>query len=346
MVSVRPTIRVLKTLNAYDKLPPRTAAAYKCAVRASEPEVKMEYLREAVLHAQDELALVTYIQKRFNDGIFERHRSFSEPVFESRDTARPAWRGAVIHEEGEYAWLVHAAIHDHFHAEAKDALRGMKQSGTLGPSDLDLVLLEQQKALDGKRAFQEQALEGALLAIKVSVASGKWERTEIGSLEVVVDVETIPYGDWDVASAHHEMDMVTVRISKWQEHYSETQDFIRCLVGILNAPDDMVESYAGRDFRLQIALPRAVLIAVLDLPKSAMDPERINVPPPQYLHYSRKRDLNESFLTGKAVQAVCGKWWIPIGDEQTHQDLPVCLECEELMPVAQALRNFSARGDA
>ena len=89
MVSVRPTTRVLKTLNGSDKLPPRTAAAYRCATRVDDPDTQVNYLREAVSHAQEELALATYIQKRFDQGIFERHRSFADPIFESRDTARP-----------------------------------------------------------------------------------------------------------------------------------------------------------------------------------------------------------------------------------------------------------------
>ena len=134
MVSVRPTTRVLKTLNGSDKLPPRTAAAYRCATRVDDPDTQVNYLREAVSHAQEELALVTYIQKRFDQGIFERHRSFADPIFESRDTARPAWRGAVVHAGGEYAWLVYVAIHDHFHSEVKAALQGMRRAGTLGPS--------------------------------------------------------------------------------------------------------------------------------------------------------------------------------------------------------------------
>ena len=69
MVTVRPTIKVLKTLNASDKLPPQTEKAYRCAVRADERSVRGGYLREAVAHAQDELALVTYIQKRFDQGV-------------------------------------------------------------------------------------------------------------------------------------------------------------------------------------------------------------------------------------------------------------------------------------
>ena len=341
MVSVRPTLKVLKTLNASDKLPPRTAAAYKCAATLSEPEVKIDYLREAVMHAQEEVALVTYIQRRFDNGIFERHRSFKDPVFESRDTARPAWRGAVIHEGGPYAWLVYVAIHDHFHAGVKDAVEGMARSGTLGPSAADLQILELQQAVDAIKDFQRDAVEKALSALKLAVVKDSRERFQVGALGIEVEVETIPFDEWDTDTAHQEMDMVTVRVLNSQKHHDETLDFIRCLIGVLNVPKRMVEPHDGKHYTMHIAISRAALISVLDLPHSALEPEDIQAPIPTFLHYSRKRDLNEAHFTGKAVQAVCGEWWVPVGDEMTHQELPICPDCEKQLPVAQALRDFA-----
>lgn len=341
MVIVRPTIKVLKTLNASDKLPLLTATAYRCAARADEPSVRGEYLREAVAHAQNELTLVTYIQKRFDQGIFERHRSFADPVFESRDTARPAWRGAVVHDGGDYAWLVYAAVHDHFHSEAKAALKGMQQSGGFGPSPLDLKILEKQEAEDERLSINKHSLLQVLGSIKDCVASGERATLKSSGLKIEIDVDSIPFEDWEVETAHQEMDMVSVRIRNWQEHYARTQDLVAGLIGILNVPTEMVESIAGSSFKLQLAISRATLISVLDLPATALEPEHSTPPPPAFLHYSRKRDLNEAFFTGKAVQAVCGKWWVPIGDDLTHQDLPVCPECEREMPVAQVLRHFA-----
>lgn len=195
---MRPTTRVLKTLNGSDKLPPRTAAAYRCATRVDDPDTQVNYLREAVSHAQEELALVTYIQKRFDQGIFERHRSFADPIFESRDTARPAWRGAVVHAGGEYAWLVYVAIHDHFHSEVKAALQGMRRAGTLGPSSLDELILQQQQAEEARLVFKMQALSQVLASIKESVAGGGRSTLRLDGLEVQIEVETIPYEDWDV----------------------------------------------------------------------------------------------------------------------------------------------------
>ena len=341
MVIVRPTIKVLKALNVSDKLPPHTEEAYRCAARANEPSVRGEYLREAVAHAQEELALVTYIQKRFDQGIFERHRSFADPVFESRDTARPAWRGAVVHDGGDYAWLIYAAIHDHFHSEVKAVLKGMKQSGGLGPTPLDLEILQKQEAEDERLALNKASLLQVLGSIKDCVASGKRAVLKPGGLDIEIDVDTIPFEDWEVASAHHEMDMVSVRIRNWQEHYARTNDLVAGLTGVLNVPPEMVESLAASSFKLQLVVSRATLISVLDLPATALEPEHSTPPPPSFLHYSRKQDLNEAFFTGKAVQAVCGKWWVPIGDDLTHHDLPVCPECEREMPVAQALRHFA-----
>ena len=62
MVSVRPTTRVLKTLNGSDKLPPRTASAYRCATRVDDPDTQVNYLREAVSNYKEVLELANYIQ--------------------------------------------------------------------------------------------------------------------------------------------------------------------------------------------------------------------------------------------------------------------------------------------
>lgn len=344
MVSVRPTIKVLKTLNANRKLPGKTKAAYESAVRATSPEAKLEYLREAVAHAQTEVALVTYIQQRFDRGIFERYQSLSDPVFESRDMVKPAWRGAVLHDGGAYAWLVYAAIHDHFHSEVQQAVKSMKQSGTFGPSESDRAVLDLQEQLDEASDFARCALVSTLQALKTAVACESDTQAEFQGLTVGVSVESIPYEQWDVDSAHHEMDMVTLKIPWWQQEYEKFNDYVRSFVSVLNAEEELIEALPAKEFTLQVAVSRAALISVLDIADRGEAPKAVAPGAPRFLHYSRKEDLTRSYITGKAVQAVCGKWWIPIGDETTHGGLPVCPECEQEMPVAQALRDFVNSG--
>ena len=109
-----------------------------------------------------------------------------------------SWRGAVVHAGGEYAWLVYVAIHDHFHSEVKAALQGMRRAGTLGPSSLDELILQQQQAEEARLVFKMQALSQVLASIKESVAGGGRSTLRLDGLEVQIEVETISYEDWDV----------------------------------------------------------------------------------------------------------------------------------------------------
>lgn len=340
MVSVRPTISVLKTLNKSRKLPPRCALAYENAAKATEPEVRLNYLCDAVRYSQEEVTLVTYIQQRFDQGIFERYRSFADPVFESRDPVKPAWRGAVIHDGGDYAWLIYAAIHDHFHSEVQESVKAMKQSGKFGPAKLDLEILRLHQHQEANQRFVEEALVSTLQALKTAVAHEREAIAVFRELEAHVSVETIPFELWDVEVAHKEMDMITVVIPWWQKEHSKFLDYVQALVGVLGVPESMIEQIPGSSFKLLLAVSRATLIMALDLADGGGAPRTVKSMPPSYLHYSRKEHLTESYITGKAVQAVCGKWWVPIGDEWTHTNLPVCPDCEREEPVAQALRDF------
>ncbi|GAA0210267.1 hypothetical protein GCM10009537_13180 [Corynebacterium riegelii] len=340
MVSVRPTVKVLKILYSGDKLPEYTAAAYNDAKRASEPEVKIEYLRQAVEHAQAEVTLVTYIQARFDQGIFERLRSVDHRVFESRDAEGAAWRGAVVHDGGDTAWLVHADTHDHFLAQANKVLGAMKRDGTLGPAALDLRILGMQERLDREREYGRCAMESTLGALKDATVSLKPVKLQVGALSVVVDVETVPFQDWEVDTAQDEVEIVSLRLENWQKNYQELQAYLRSVFCLFQTDEESAETFADLEFVVQIALSRAELIALLDIPQQDQPVALRKVTAPQYLHYSTKGALAEAFITGKAIRAVCGKWWVPIGDEQTHAHLPICPECERGEPVAQALQSY------
>lgn len=321
----------------------RAAAAYECAKRADDPDVKLEYLREALESAQSDVALLTYIQARFDNGIFERYKSLSTPVFEARDAASPAWRGAVIHPGGDYAWMVYVGIHDHFHSEVQRAFRAMEQSGTLGPSSIDLEILELQRQIDGQRDFDRAAIRATVPALKEASVSREPVHFSVGQMDVEIRVETIPFEDWDVANAHKEMDLVSFRIGGWQPHQQYLQHYLRSVLGYMRVPEDMVEALYGQRFVVHVAVSRADLISFLDAPDEDQLVAARTVPEPELLHYSSQESLVEAYVTGRAVRAICGKWWVPVGDEYTHIHLPVCAECERLEPVAQSLKAFARR---
>ncbi|MGV8882940.1 MAG: DUF3039 domain-containing protein [Rhodoglobus sp.] len=47
----------------------------------------------------------------------------------------------------------------------------------------------------------------------------------------------------------------------------------------------------------------------------------------RFSHYADKNKIMESALTGKPVQAICGKMWVPGRDPQKF---PVCPTCKEI----------------
>jgi len=47
----------------------------------------------------------------------------------------------------------------------------------------------------------------------------------------------------------------------------------------------------------------------------------------RFSHYADKNKIMESALTGKPVQAICGKMWVPGRDPQKF---PICPTCKEI----------------
>ncbi|MBK9180128.1 MAG: DUF3039 domain-containing protein [Acidimicrobiales bacterium] len=48
----------------------------------------------------------------------------------------------------------------------------------------------------------------------------------------------------------------------------------------------------------------------------------------RFSHYVKKADIVRAAVTGQAVQALCGKWWVPTRDPERY---PVCPTCAEIM---------------
>jgi len=47
----------------------------------------------------------------------------------------------------------------------------------------------------------------------------------------------------------------------------------------------------------------------------------------RFAHYVKKEKIVESAVTGKAVEALCGKKWIPSRDPEKY---PICPTCKEI----------------
>ncbi len=340
MVTVRPTVRTLKKLHEAGKLPEPVATAYGRAKSAVEVGQKVERLAEAVSLSMELLPLVTYAQKRFDQNIFERWKSVDFPVFETRERDEPVWRGAVVHPDDEYAWLIYVEEHDLFHKQAGSLLRKMRTAGTLGPDRLDWQILDRQKEQETAQNQQIDQMRRFLKAIEAATALGGRQRVNCGAMHVEVELETAPFEEWDLPSAHKEIDLIKINIPRVNDHWHAAQSFLKMVLAVTAAEDDMVEQTQTRDLKLLVAVSRAQLASYLDYPVNWEKSNLNGVPEPKFLHYSAVDDFTESLVTGRVSRAVCGKWWVPIGDESTHSHLPVCPDCESELPAATLLRNL------
>lgn len=353
MVTVRPCVRVLKQLYEAGSLPPAVAAAYKAAKGTDDHEQKVRYLEEAVRIAGEQLDLVTVVQKQFEHNRFEQHKTLSSlagtPVFEAREKRRkdsPAWRGAIVqHSETGCAWLVHAGIHDHFHAEARTVIVAMRNTGKLGPSSIDLKILELAQRIDASRETQRAFLMSLLGGIQESVATG--EKVAFGLkgdspqewLNVTVSVSTDSFREWEIESAHTDLDMVCVEIERGPD-WDFFEAFLGTCVTYVQPDEDLVEQLNSFPFIMNMAVSRARLASLMDVAGEELPTGYRASARTEQLHYANKTSLTESLVLGKALQAVCGRWWVPVGDEVTHGNLPICEDCEREMSVAQVLDNW------
>lgn len=44
-------------------------------------------------------------------------------------------------------------------------------------------------------------------------------------------------------------------------------------------------------------------------------------------HYVRAADATRAYITGEAIEALCGKWWVPTRDPDLY---PICGACQAL----------------
>ena len=344
MVIVRPTIGVLKVLEKAGKLSQSAGDLYRKARASKRQPEQLDFLAQSIQAACAELKLVTYIQNRFDQGIFEKLKGIKAPVFESRDAQSPAWRGAVLYEGGKYAWLVYADTHDHFHAESAMTIRSMQKAGTLGPSELDLICLKNQEDQACEQQLLADLLTETLVAIEEAVAGDRTVEKTVRDLRIRADVDSPDFEEWEISTAHEEIDMLTLEIRGWEQYKPLFERYLRTVHSMVGDAVDAVPLYRSGAFILQILLSRAQLIALLAHLPLEQPLKDVPVPPRAVLHYAEKSSLTKAYVTGRAIRAVCGTWWVPIGDDETHGNLPVCPDCEREEPVVQALRNLQSRG--
>ena len=53
----------------------------------------------------------------------------------------------------------------------------------------------------------------------------------------------------------------------------------------------------------------------------------------RYAHICRKEDVTRAYITGEAIEALCGKKWVPSRDPDNY---PVCPACKEALNRVQS----------
>ncbi len=46
----------------------------------------------------------------------------------------------------------------------------------------------------------------------------------------------------------------------------------------------------------------------------------------RFAHYCRKADIARAYVTGEAIEALCGKRWVPTRDPTRYPVCPTCVE--------------------
>jgi hypothetical protein len=348
MVNVWPTIDVLKTLRKGGKLSLEASKSFDAAMTATEDEAKVGYLAECMAQTCSESALLQDFRSKYDQNKADTHKAMTaaakQSVYECRDKNRPAWRGAVIFPEGcEDAWMIFVDTHEHFHNAGPRSLKHRRSAGSIGPDDLDRSVRDICVEDIERREQHRQLFEAFIDALRQTV-----DRKDPVSLTLPKGGifegggATLSVSKWDTEldpeSAHEEVPLVTLTIAR-QTHY-EAKKFIAKVGTSFIQPADGEYYAIGRGEIYEFLVSGARLIQLMALAKKDIPTEDIEPPEPTVLHYVMKKRLAEAYVEGKAVQAVCGEWWVPVGDEITHNDLPVCPRCEAEQKVAQALEDL------
>ena len=61
-------------------------------------------------------------------------------------------------------------------------------------------------------------------------------------------------------------------------------------------------------------------------PDTTIDPTTGDGDHDRYAHICRKEDVTRAYITGEAIEALCGKKWVPTRDPDRY---PVCPACKE-----------------
>lgn len=341
----RPTLKAIKQLpresfadSVMYEMVARLSLADSCDFREILKSISFLHISHPLLSDSDSY---------FSRGVKpDKHRGSSlegHDVYEVRDRSGAAWRGAVIVPDS-VPWLVYAAPHDHFHSEAKLFFKNSKEKAL--PQKVDLVILErdrdrQKLALDRQKSLLKflsilnQAVEASNTTVTDTVAVRGAEAC------VTLKVDSLDDSNISVETAHEAHCDTSLSIRIKISNYEARQDVMRYWVNTLQPDSALVETTCAQgdpdSMVFEIFVSYSHLAQLLaDAQNNSIRLSDIKVPQPKVAHYTSKTKLTESIVMGKAVQSLCGKFFIPTRGGEARA-LPICEECEVKQPIAQRL---------
>ena len=357
-MEIRPTLQALKSLRKAGLLSRTDERTYDGAAKIDDKNAKVRNLASMDLSHLD-VNLLNDGRTLLSGGAFpDIHRASSKAagqnVYELRDRAGAAWRGAGIADiESNTMWLLHVLPHDRFHGEAASYIKKQKNIGRLGPTQLDLRILALDRQRRGNKANRVEVLQALIAALQRSQAIqspapvNMPKSPSLESVEMFVRVSDVPAdpGDWDPSTAHTRAGMVSVEIELAAIASATRAWLLQVCLPFLQDDQSMIEAIYLQTLSVLVLVPESKLMQLLSLDDSDLSGIAPYEPSmPTHLHYTAKASLTEAYVEHKAVRAVCGAWWIPIGDETTHSELPICEVCESERPFADAVSRVLRAG--
>ena len=349
MPVIRPTLRVMSQLPR-ESFPDPTMFDEVKKLKSLPLEARQAALKRITLDDIDH-GLVNDARSYLAAGITpDLHKSSTasrkEPVYEVRNRQGAAWRGAVIIDQNGDWWLVYAERHDHFHANAAKFF-GSNASDYL-PSNIDEKLKEWDRIRRQELEEDKTILLSFSQALEQAIKSpGRTCKVLLPDLvkekdRVLVTV-TFPETADSPSTMHETIGEVSVIITIDMTN-KELRDRLLGLCVPFIQPDpamrDQVYTSDYRSIHLDMFVSQARLaqfLATSKIPHTSLLPD---VPEPIRRHWAGQKVLTEAFVNGSVIQALCGEWFVPTRDGEALPELPICLDCEAVEPLAQQLHNL------
>jgi hypothetical protein len=344
VLQVRPTLRALKLLPTDEPAVVAERTVSDRAKSAPDADTKRAILYQHRL-GQLQYSLLNDVRTILKQGgMPTRHAASSKAagrtVYEARSHTGAGWRGAFV-LEGDVMWLVYASPHDRFHATAADFIK----TGKSLPDELDKELAAQDAERIRRRSWRVDALTAILDALREATEEQRpvdFELADMTSSNVcTLRLESEPIDEPAPTAdlAHTTTGMLTVTLLiRGADHKDLIQPILDLLALVRDGAEEQEQVHLkGGDLQLVWIVSHARLAqltaTVNDTTDMVAHPQEL--PTPTALHYVSTGQLAAAFVDGTAVYSLCGLWFVPRLDGSA--DLPVCQECEERKPWAQAV---------